>query len=282
MTRLRWAVGVVCVFGADVSAGAQNAAVAGVASSLTPAPAFGALMVGQGPVNVGSSVVTVPMLARIDSFAMTVKGQPYSLVEKTTTVRTLADGTTMRTTHEERKIRDVEGRTRVEILHEFNGEMTVTVVTISDPVARTRTTLNVRQKMAHTFHVPEQKDPAPTPTPATERLAETRPGTPRSGPNFQVEKLDGKMVSGVFAEGTRTTRVIPVGMEGNDREIRVVTEQWVSPDLKIVVARLVDDPRSAQSSMEVSDLRRVDPDAAVFQVPAGYKMIAQPSMGATQ
>jgi hypothetical protein len=212
------------------------------------------------------------VLQGIDPFAMTVKGQPYSLIEKTTTLRTLADGTTMRTTHAERKIRDVEGRTRVEMLHEFKGEVTVTVVTISDPVARTRTTLNVRQKMAYVFHVPEQKDPAPP----VEKLAEVRGGTPHPGPNFQVEKLDGKIVSGVFAEGTRTTRVIPVGMEGNDREIRVVTEQWVSPDLKIVVARSVDDPRSAQSTMEVSDLRRVDPEAAVFQVPADYKMVAQP------
>ncbi len=235
------------------------------------------VMLGQSPVNVGSSVVTMPLvLTGIDPFAMTVKGQPYSLVEKTTTIRTLADGTTMRTTHEERKIRDVEGRTRVEMLHEFKGEVTMTMVTIGDPVARTRTTLNVRQKMAYVFHVPEQKDPAP----AIERLAETRAGTPRSGPNIQVEKLYGKIVSGIFAEGTRTTRVIPVGMEGNDREIRVVTEQWVSPDLKIVVSRSVDDPRSAQSMMEVSDLRRVDPDAALFQVPAGYKMVAQPSVGA--
>jgi hypothetical protein len=89
-------------------------------------------------------------------------------------------------------------------------------------------------------------------------------------------------VSGIFAEGTRTTRVIPIGMEGNDREIRVVTEQWVSPDLKIVVARSLDDPRYGQSTMEVSELQRGDPEAALFQVPADYKMVVQPPVGAVQ
>jgi hypothetical protein len=67
-------------------------------------------------------------------------------------------------------------------------------------------------------------------------------------------------------------------MEGNDREIRVVIEQWVSPDLKITVARSIDDPRFGLSTMEVSDLLRGDPDAALFVVPADYKMVAQPTM----
>lgn len=39
-----------------------------------------------------------------------IKGQPYSLVEKTTQVRTLADGTNMTTHDEQRRMRDSEGR----------------------------------------------------------------------------------------------------------------------------------------------------------------------------
>jgi hypothetical protein len=245
----------------------------------------GTMALAQGSVMVGTSVVTMPLeggfvgglLAGVE---YSLKGQPYSMVEKTTTVRTLADGTTMRSTHEERKMRDAEGRTRVDILHEFKNEVTIVITTISDPVTRTRTTLNVRQKMAYTFHLPELKPAAPV---DEKKLAELRAAAKsRPTPNFQRENLGQKNVSGIFAEGTRTTRLIPIGMEGNDREIRVVTEQWVSPDLKVIVARSVNDPRSGQITMEVSDLLRGDPDAALFQVPADYKMVAQPSGGAVQ
>jgi hypothetical protein len=244
----------------------------------------GAMAVAQTPVNVGSSVVTMSLDGFVGGLPSgldyAMKGQPYSLLEKTTTVRTLADGTTMRSTHEERKMRDAEGRTRVDILHEFKSEVTIVVTTISDPVTRTRTTLNVRQKMAYTFHLPELKPAAPV---DEKKVAELRAAAPsRPTPNFQTEKLGQRNVSGIFAEGTRTTRLIPIGMEGNDREIRVVTELWISPDLKVVVARSVDDPRSGQTTMEVSDLLRGDPDAALFQVPADYKMVAQPSVGAVQ
>jgi hypothetical protein len=71
-----------------------------------------------------------------------------------------AEGTTMRSTHEEREMRDAEGRTRVDILHEFKNEVTIVITTISDPATRTRTTFNVRQTMAYTFHLPQLK-PAP-------------------------------------------------------------------------------------------------------------------------
>ena len=243
------------------------------------------MALAQGSVMVGTSVVTMPLEGAFagglpSGIEYSMKGQPYSMVEKTTTVRTLADGTTMRSTHEERKMRDAEGRTRVDILHEFKNEVTIVITTISDPVTRTRTTLNVRQKMAHTFHFPELKPAAPV---DEKKLAELRAAAKsRPTPDFQTEKLGQKNVSGIFAEGTRTTRLIPIGMEGNDREIRVVTEQWISPDLKIIVARSVDDPRYGQVTMEVSDLLRGDPDAALFQVPADYKMVAQPSVGAVQ
>ncbi len=244
-----------------------------------------AMAVAQTPVNVGSSVVTMSLDGFVGGIPsglnQALKGQPYSLLEKTTTVRTLADGTTIRSTHEERKMRDSEGRTRMDLLHEFKGETTITMATISDPVARTRTTLNVRQKMAYMFHLPELK---PTTPPVDEKkLEELRAAAKsRPTPNFQTEKLGGRSVSGIFAEGTRTTRVIPAGMEGNDREIRVVIEQWVSPDLKIAVARSIDDPRFGLSTMEVSDLLRGDPDAALFQVPADYKMVAQPTVTPVQ
>ena len=71
-----------------------------------------------------------------------VKGQPYTLVEKTTTVKLLSDATTTITTvREEKKSRDGEGRERTESGTIKDGVFVPQFVRISDPVAHTSTTL---------------------------------------------------------------------------------------------------------------------------------------------
>jgi hypothetical protein len=61
------------------------------------------------------------------------------------------------------------------------------------------------------------------------------------------------------------------GKIGNDRPILVVHEEWRSPELKIV--RTIDrDPRTGEQTMELQNLVRIDPDPALFQAPAGYKV----------
>jgi hypothetical protein len=66
-----------------------------------------------------------------------VKGQPYSLVEKTTRVRMLADGTTMTTHLEQHRMRDSEGRMRTEMGTIKDGQFTVQNVSLMDPVTNT-------------------------------------------------------------------------------------------------------------------------------------------------
>jgi hypothetical protein len=214
-----------------------------------------------------------------------VKGQPYSLVETTTTVRTLGDGTTITSHQEAHKMRDAEGRQRTEMGFERDGVMRFDNISISDPAARETINLNVTTKTARVFHIPEPKpiDPAKLAemkAKAAEMRANHPPPQPLNPPT--IEKLGGQTVAGVYAEGTRTTHVIPAGKEGNDREMRTVTEVWTSPDLKIVVGRTVDDPRMGKIMMVVTDLNRGDPAASLFQVPADYKVIDQKPMGETQ
>jgi hypothetical protein len=205
-----------------------------------------------------------------------VKGQPYSLVEKTTTVRTLEDGTTITRHQEIHQMRDAEGRQRTEIGFERDGVMQFNNANIFDPVAREQINLSIAMKMARIIHLPELKpmDPA--------KLAELKAKASENRANHLqqqsvnpplIEKLGGQTMAGVYAEGTRVTRVIPAGKEGNDREIRSVVETWVSPDLKITVGRTSDDPRNGKTTMVVTDLNRGDPPALLFQVPADYKVI---------
>jgi hypothetical protein len=48
-----------------------------------------------------------------------------------------------------------------------------------------------------------------------------------------------------------------------------VSERWVSPDLKLLLASSMDDPRE-QLTREVTHLERTEPDSSLFQVPADY------------
>jgi len=84
------------------------------------------------------------------------------------------------------------------------------------------------------------------------------------------EDLGKSTIEGVAAEGTRTTSTIETGAIGNDRPIQIVTERWYSPDLQMVVSTKTTDPRMGEISFQLTNVRRGEPGAYLFQVPAGY------------
>ena len=92
---------------------------------------------------------------------------------------------------------------------------------------------------------------------------------------MQQEKLGAKPIAGVYAEGTRTTTTYPVGYFGNDQPLVVVMERWMSPDLRMEVMSTTDDPRTGVRTVELTDIERGEPDAGLFQVPAGYTVKEQ-------
>ena len=89
----------------------------------------------------------------------------------------------------------------------------------------------------------------------------------------EVEKLGQETIDGVYAEGERVTTVIRAGTQGNDRDITVVTERWRSPDLGIEVLSKTTDPRG-DTTTEIKNLSRTEPDPALFQIPPDYKVQA--------
>jgi hypothetical protein len=64
---------------------------------------------------------------------------------------------------------------------------------------------------------------------------------------------------------------------GNQQPIRIVREAWVSTDLKIPVLIKTTDPRFGTTTMQLTEIVRAEPDASLFQVPAGYKVTSRPS-----
>lgn len=201
-----------------------------------------------------------------------VKGEPFSLVEKATRVLTLVDGTVITTHYEEHRMRDSGGRTRTETGTITDGKFVVQNVTLMDPVADTVTTMAVSGKTAIVTRFTRTK-----PTPEQEKTADAsakaeadRKEQPAPPPGY--EDLPPETIAGVYATGRRHSQVIPAGRIGNDRDIHIVEETWSSPELKSRMRSITDDPRYGKTTVEVTELKRSEPDPALFRIPADYKV----------
>jgi hypothetical protein len=82
-------------------------------------------------------------------------------------------------------------------------------------------------------------------------------------------------VGGMETIGTRETISTSPGAVGNDREVSLTKEFWYSPKLgvNLVVKRM--DPLQGTQVFTVSDIQLAEPDARLFALPAGYKMVDQ-------
>jgi hypothetical protein len=95
-----------------------------------------------------------------------------------------------------------------------------------------------------------------------------------AGDNAQTtqEALGQQTVEGILATGTRTTRVIPAGAIGNLQPIRVISEEWMSPDLQVFVMTKHSDPRTGETIYRLSNIVRAEPDRSLFTVPPDYTL----------
>ena len=78
------------------------------------------------------------------------------------------------------------------------------------------------------------------------------------------------MIEGVAAEGTRTTHTIPAGSMGNERPIEITYERWHSKELQLDVLIKSVDPRSGESTQQMTNISRGEPDPALFEIPSDY------------
>jgi hypothetical protein len=84
------------------------------------------------------------------------------------------------------------------------------------------------------------------------------------------EQLAPRMLEGVRVEGRRTTTTIAAGAIGNDLPITVLSEEWRSPELQVLVMTHRKDPRSGDSTYRLLNVVPREPDAALFHVPSDY------------
>jgi hypothetical protein len=76
--------------------------------------------------------------------------------------------------------------------------------------------------------------------------------------------------NGIKAEGKLRSYEIPAGDIGNRNPIVVSDETWTSPDLLVTVYTKHSDPRSGDVVFRLENIKREEPAAALFAVPADY------------
>ncbi len=226
-----------------------------------------------------------------------VKGAPYSAIGTTQTVQTTSDGNRITHTNSMRYFRDSSGRTRIEYslsaLGPFTLEQGKSLVIIRNPASGQEFVLHPDIKRADVLHI----NVKPTATAALQAFSLHGPeggpsasvaltgkgsgvapcgdlpsgplGAP-AGPERSTISLGERTIEGLRATGTRVEWSIPAGEIGNELPITVTSEQWVSQDLGIVLSRTQHDPLIGDTTYHVEQIRRAEPDPALFDVPSGY------------
>ena len=246
--------------------------------------------------------------ARVALETRITRDKPYSAEATTEFVQVLGDGNRIVRRNTARLYRDGDGRTRREELNE--GQPDRNSVVITDPVAGTSLILHASTKTAikapalfarmqgpgavdvavdRRAMLPKVEGPAAgdVKRPADgaaqvtvrERGGEVSTFTLADGGlltssaargETSKEDLGEQTIEGVSAKGTRVTTVIPAGAIGNEQPITIVSEEWYSSDLGMLVLTRHSDPRVGETSYRITNIVRNEPDRALFQVPADY------------
>jgi hypothetical protein len=231
-----------------------------------------------------------------------VTGQPYSAEITNESIQTLSDGNRIvhRTTG--RVYRDGQGRVR----REDDQPSGTPAISITDPVANMTITIDTERKTAnetpglrllsfymlspgfstgyenYTLISPYFRALTETGgrgrntaagTPAAGARAGAARGTGRATGETPVEEtLSNRTIEGVSATGIRRTTTIEKGAIGNEQAIKIVSEEWTSPDLQVLVLTDFNDPRAGRSTYKLTNIKRGEPDASLFKAPAGYNV----------
>jgi hypothetical protein len=202
--------------------------------------------------------------------AAPVTHEPYSAMQTTETVKTLADGTKITQHGHHFVARDSAGRERVEmrLSSAKDGKPEQKVVFVIDPVAHTLTSWGegtTGPKVATVAKMKEQTGVVPASS--TPKQNDSRPQ-----PEITHQDLGSQMIDDLAASGVLTTTVVPVGRSGNDQPITKTHEVWTSDEMKLVLLQKWSDPRSGVRTTQLAHFSRAEPDAALFHPPAGYQV----------
>ena len=242
---------------------------------------------------------------------MPTKGAPYSAETYVEGTQTLADGNRINRKTTGRVFRDGEGRTRREE-DRPNGVVSISItdpvggysysldtrnkVAWRTPMGTSRVIMDkveatwveaargdAEKRVAEVTAAGSGRGVATTTNPAgasagggggavqTVTGSYTRMAMPAIAPT-PAAPLERKILEGVQVEGRKTTTTIPAGQIGNEQPLTIVSEQWRSPELNLLIMTRHADPRTGESTYRLTNIIRAEPDRSLFMVPPDYEV----------
>jgi hypothetical protein len=202
-------------------------------------------------------------------------GVPFSAVATTQSVTAFADGNRIVRTNVVRYFRDGKGRTRTE-----RGDGPNRLISINDPVSGARYIVRPAIKAVVAYKI-SGGGPIPAAlngAPADDDTAQfgllgfgMRLGAgPDTEASSSTTSLGQQTVNGVAATGSRLVRNIPGGVLGNEKPITSTLDRWINADLGIPVQVVQKSSIGGQLTLNLGNIVRAEPDAALFAPPADY------------
>jgi hypothetical protein len=193
-----------------------------------------------------------------------VTGKPFSGRDSIDWTRTLEDGSVVTTHLTATVARDSQGRIRRErvtfVPANSNEQSRPMEMIILDPAEHTRTTCTIASR-----HCTVTDYSAPL------KFATAPAGSLDNGKRFLTrESLGTEVVDDLSVVGTRETLTINAGVIGNSQPVVTTREFWYSSDLEINLSVTRKDPREGTQVIQLLDLSRSEPDAALFRVPSDF------------
>jgi hypothetical protein len=156
--------------------------------------------------------------------------------------------------------RDGQGRTHNEtrrLMPEyFHGSPELLSVRLFDPLTRVQIVCDPALHVARRQFVP--KKPGTTAPP---------------NPSVKIEDLGTTTLNGLQAKGTRRISTVPYYESETGEPFKIEDETWYSEDLHLNLLLRHSDSRIGVETVGVSNLKREEPSASMFQVPKGYKIM---------
>jgi len=97
------------------------------------------------------------------------------------------------------------------------------------------------------------------------------------GPEMKEEDLGKSVMDGIAVRGVLQTKVVaaPASSKSEDggKTLTVQDQYWYSEELHLNMLMKHDDPRTGSQIVSVTQVTRTEPDAKLFEVPVGYKLV---------
>ncbi len=207
-----------------------------------------------------------------------VTGLPFSADQSIRIVQQLPNSITLTQEMKGRVYRSTNGLERFEgalVPNDLAVPNPMTMIYVIDPVQHTAVRWTTNSKIATLTHIPPNGTVTVSFLPLPRATAGQGPINPE---NVTTTELGRQTRDKLLLVGERGTSTIPVGKIGNDQPIVITADVWVAPELKFLIREIDQDPRVGNRMVDLTNIRREEPDAALFEVPAGYTVQERPDL----